>query len=108
MAMVAKKFGDKYSENLNEQQKTLLEKYTRAQVTGDNSEVEKYLDVESQRLYEIVKQADNAKEISSDKIMAERLTEARNILVKTKSEKNIETRIEEIMLFQKLAEEIES
>ena len=107
MSMVAKRFNEKYSQSLGSGQKVLLEKYIRFQVTGDKQPLLDFMAHELSRLGKSLAQAKLMNEVVSDKLMVDKLEEAHQKLVDAQT-KPLEERIEEMMLFQKLAEEIES
>ena len=107
MAMVAKRFEEKYSKTLGPAQKVLLEKFIRFQVTGDGVPLQKFVMEEAGRIGKILDRALAMTEVTSDKAMLEKLTEAKkNFLVVSTFTK--EQLVEEVMMYQKLAEEVES
>lgn len=112
MAMVAKRFTEKYAGSLIPSQKKLLERYIRFQVTGDEKVVKDYLLAEGQRTFQAIDKAASIPEVKSDDVMVTRLQEARTRLSEVMTEVSaygkIEGPVEEMFLFQKLVEEIES
>jgi len=107
MAMVAKRFNEKYSSALNKNQKLLLEKYIREQVTGDIKPLGEMIQSESKRIMDILKRASIMGEFIEDKSMMEKLEEAKKNFP---AGQLLETdkAVEEIMMYQKLVEEVES
>jgi hypothetical protein len=115
MKMMTKRFEEKYSKSFSASQKQLLEKYIRAQVTGDQSALNKFLDEETVRIGKVLAAASTMKEVIEDPEMAKKLEEARNMYLmpehysgKRSWEPTKEQLIEEVMLYQKLVEEINS
>lgn len=105
MRMVAKRFEEKYAKTLNGPQKVLLERFIRYEVTGDKVQLTKFLDSEESRVMAALNRAELMKEIIEDKVMAEKLDEAKRHVIKLGT---LEERVENTMLYQKLVEEIES
>ena len=108
MAMVAKRFQEKYSKSLNSAQKTLLEKYIRAQVTGDEKPLNEFINEESKRISTVLKTARDMKEVRDDAIMSERLDQAEQAFGHMREQKTNEKVVEDVMLYQRLAEEVQS
>lgn len=106
-ALAAKKFGERYGRAFNPDQKRLLERYTKAQMSGDIQGLSRFILTERDRLRTVVNDARALKEIKEDKVMAERLDEARTRLMNLDIAKTDEA-VEEVMLFYKLAEELTS
>jgi hypothetical protein len=105
MKMVAKRFEEKYSKSLATSQKVLLEKFIRYQVIGDAKQLNDYITTETVRILDSIGKAEAMKEVKDDKVMSERLTEAKRHIIKLGT---IDEQVENLMLFQKLADEIES
>jgi len=115
MKMMTKRFEEKYSKSLISSQKMLLEKYIRSQVTGDAQQLNKYLFDEAARIGHELQKATTTKEFIEDPEMTKKLEEARNIYLMPEHYKGVhrwdptkEQLIEEVMLYQKLVEEINS
>jgi hypothetical protein len=106
MAMVAKRFNEKYSKSLIGPQKVLLEKFIRAQVTGDRKPLTEYLTSEQARISQALAKARDLKEVVEDKKMAEKLDEAAGLFNKIIGKGD--DAVEEIMTYQKLVEEVQS
>jgi hypothetical protein len=104
MAMTAKKFHEKYSVSLRPNQKVLLEKFMRSQVTGDNMPLANYLHSEMERIVSSMKKARLIKEIIEDQEMLKKLDEA---LEKFPKECGRDA-VEAVMVYQNLVEELES
>ena len=105
MKMVAKRFEEKYSKSLIGSQKVLLEKFIRYQVVGDKKQLADYIFAESMRVLSSIAKAEVMKEVKDDSVMSARLSDAKQHVMKLGS---IDEQVENLMLFQKLAEEIES
>jgi hypothetical protein len=115
MRMVAKRFEEKYSKALIGPQKKLLEKYIRYQVTGDDSQLAKFLEEEAVRIGKALVTAKNIKEIVDDPVMSKKLQEVRNQFMMPEHANGArswfptrEQYVEEVMMYQKLVEEVES
>ena len=107
MRMVAKRFEEKYSKTLSTPQKKLLEKYVRYQVSGDDKQLSDFLLDEMVRISKSLDAALAMNEFTEDKFMLEKLVEAKK-LFPTVGNKPVDYRVEEVMMYQKLVEEIES
>lgn len=107
MAMVAKRFNEKYSSSFNPHQKKLLERYIRYQVTGDERPLREYVATEHARISKLLFEATMSREVREDPIMLKRLDEARDEWDRNQTTE-LNAGVEKVMLFQKLAEEIES
>jgi hypothetical protein len=107
MALTAKRFQEKYSRALGVPQKSLLEKFIRYQVTGDDGELVRYMDAERDRIDASLRAATSLKEICDDQIMRDKLTEARAGFV-IDDRRSIDDRVEILMNYQHLVEEVES
>lgn len=105
MKMVAKRFEEKYSKSLVGHQKTLLEKFIRYQVTGDEKQLQDFLHKETVRVSDSIARAELMKEVCDDKFMMDKLSEVKRHIIKLGS---IDEQVENLMLFQKLVEEIEA
>ena len=115
MKMMTKRFEEKYSKSLILSQKLLLEKYIRSQVTGDVSQLNNYLFEEAARIGKELQKATTTKEFIEDPEMTKKLEEARSLYLTPEHYKGVkswdptkEQLIEEVMLYQKLVEEINS
>lgn len=107
MKMVAKRFEEKYSKSLIGSQKKLLEKFIRYQVTGDIKQLADLVVSEIKRINESLIRAKTMNEVLTDKVMSEKMEEAHKNLLKTGG-MSMEQQVEEIMMYQKLVEEVES
>jgi hypothetical protein len=108
MAMVAKRFDEKYSKSLSKNQKSLLEKYLRYQVTGDHKPLREFVMSESVRIRDALNKAMTMKEFIEDREMMKRLNEVQTKLTNFANGEFPDERIEETMMYQKLVEEVES
>lgn len=105
MSMVAKRFGEKYNSSLIPAQKNLLEKFIRYQVANDEVPLRLFIEQETKRVREALDAARLMKEITEDPEMVKKLEEARANL---NSHRDITLAVEDLMLYQKLVEEIQS
>lgn len=109
MAITAKKFQEKYTKTLNGPQQVLLEKYIRAQVTGDQKPLFDVINEQMNKIPISLGKARTMKEFIEDPIMMKKLDEATTEWSNISSSgfHKLDETVEEIMLFQKLVEEIE-
>jgi hypothetical protein len=107
MAMVAKRFNEKYSKTLSVSQKKLLEKYIRFQVTGDMKPLTEIVVSELKRINDVLTRASMMREVIEDSAMSKKLEEARQKLL-AEGAMPVEQQVEDIMMYQNLAEEVES
>lgn len=103
-SLAAKKFQERYGGILNRDQKALLERYMKSLMTGDEEHLRRYVEREKVRIQEIMVKARGMKEVREDKIMQDRLEEAKDRFMKIPS--NLDEAVEEIMLYHKLTEEL--
>jgi hypothetical protein len=107
MKMMAKRFEEKYSKSLIGPQKVLLEKFIRKQVTGDSAQLTDFMYKEMIRIDGVLSNALTMKEAVQDKVMRDKLVEAKQMLMATGNHQSDDL-VEKVMMFQKLAEEITS
>ena len=107
MAMMAKRFSEKYNRSLSTSQKSLFERYIRFQVTGDAKPLSESINVEIDYINETLDRAATMQEITEDSAMSQKLTEAKSRLVSVES-MPLEKQVEELMTYQKLVEEVNS
>lgn len=103
--MVTKRFHEKYGNALNIGQKILLEKYTRSIMAENDDIIINKLHEDKENVLSILKSSYNAKEITEDKVMASRLSEAIEKLSSVCSLSR-DNAVEEMMLYHKLVEEL--
>jgi hypothetical protein len=108
MRIVAKRFEEKYTDSLSGPQKKILEKYVRAQVTGDQEPLLKVLAEQTEVITGKLAQARTMKEFFEDKVMADKLEEVTDRWNGSivHGSRGLDERVEEIMVFQKLIEEL--
>lgn len=107
-ALAAKKFQEKYGATLNKDQKVLIEKFMRAEMSGDKAPLARHLQEEKQRILKVLEVKQHDKMFRDDKIMQDRLFESVTRLASNTMEKTDESTLEEMMLYHKLVEELES
>jgi len=105
MAITAKKFQEKYTRSLSAPQQRLLQEYIRAQVTGDDGRLDAVISEERERVMGVLTRAETQKEFVEDPEMLRRLQDARQLMTSPGEQ---DKRVEDLMLYQSLAEEIES
>jgi hypothetical protein len=110
MKMMTKRFEEKYAAQLSAPQKILLEKYIRAHVTGDDKPLFKVINEQSNLIHDKLTKARTMKEVIEDPTMAKKLDEA---IVRWQEKMGsgfhkLDESVEEIMMYQKLVEEINS
>lgn len=99
-------FDKRYGASLNEDQRKLLFRYARSH-SSDDRPLRELLDSELQRIAEKIDGARKMKEFKDDKVMAERLDEAVIRLFEV-PDMPVDGQVQEVLLFQKLVEELES
>jgi hypothetical protein len=107
MRMAAKKFEEKYSRTLSGPQKALLEKYIRAQVTGDTGPLLEGVMKERGRVQAAIEKSFDMQEVKDDHEMERKLTEAYVQLTRSGT-RRLDEEVEDLMLYQKLVEELDS
>ena len=100
-----KKFNEKYSNSLLEEQKDLLSKFIGS-FSDNGIELKVYLSEEIPRLFEIVANSVNTKEISSDNDMLEKTNRVISMLKETSDRKIDKELVFDILKIQNLAKEI--
>lgn len=105
--IVLKKFNDKYGTALNESQRTLLSRYVLATMAEKMDHFAEQMGKERARLLTVLSTAGAMEEFRSDPVMRERLTESVGML-ESMQDMSSESAVEDMLLFQKLAAEIES
>ena len=101
-----KKFNEKYSNSLLEEQKHLLSKFIGS-FSDNGIDLKVYLSEEIPRLFEIVANSVNMKEISSDKDMLEKTNKVISMLKETNNRKINKDLVFDILKIQNLAKEME-
>jgi len=105
--LVLKKFNDKYGTVLNESQRSLLSKYVVSTMTEKFDTFTGIMEKERIRIEEKLLAAEHMEEFRSDPVMQTRLRESMSELRNLK-DLCTESSVEDILLFQKLVEEIDS
>jgi hypothetical protein len=106
-ALAAKKFQERYGDALNAPQKSLLERYVRSIVTGDQSRLTDHLESERRRISGVIDgPARSLREVKEDSVMRERLAEASSRLRELRTSEPDGSIVQEMMLYQKLVEEL--
>jgi hypothetical protein len=106
LSIASKNFNEKYGNSLSKNQKIILENYTRAIVTDDFSSIRKIICDSRDRILGIIERSFLMKEIREDSVMKERMVEAKNILINLDTLKINDSVVQEILLYQKLCEEL--
>jgi hypothetical protein len=107
MALTAKKFQEKWTHSLNPAQKVILEKYIRFIATGDEETFRGFLHKRKSDMTASLNKYVSMKEFATDTVMRQKMDEAVtkfNSLPFGASDEFVQ----EMMLFEKLVEEIES
>lgn len=109
MRMAAKRFEERYNQALCPAQKALLERYVRFQVDGKQERLEGYMAEEHGRVRKAMLVARQMDEVRKDPVMLQRLDEAEGIARTNEGTSlPLDRRVEELLLLQKLAEEVGS
>lgn len=106
--LAQKKFREKYGNSLNESQKRVLNEYSRFLFTDNPGVLRKVLAKDKARVLSTIDESYMTKEVKEDLVMQKRLTEAREILQKMDVGRVNEDVVQEMMLYHKLCEELES
>jgi len=101
-----KKFNERYSNSLLEEQKNLLSKFIGS-FSDNGIDLKVYLSQEIPRLFEIVANSVSLKEVSSDKDMLEKTNKVISMLKETSSRKIDKDLVFDILNIQNLAREME-
>lgn len=107
-ALAAKKFQEKYGQNLSPGQARILERYMRATMSEETGRFEQFLLEEFGRMSKVLENSRLMKEVREDKMMAERLDEAIARIKLDRQHQSLEFMTEEAMLYRKLIEELSS
>jgi hypothetical protein len=105
--LASRRFQQKYADSLSSAQKRLLEGYTRSLV-DDPENFRKDLVERRQVIMDDIAVSLHTKEVADDKLMRERLVEASTILSGLDLSVVTEKAVQEMMLFERLDEEIRS
>lgn len=105
--LAMKKFEERYSGTLNEGQKKTLRKFMNFSMTGNREQFDREMNEEKRVLLDCMKSHRDDSCFSSDNVMLERMNEA---IEKLSSLDDLvsESSVEEILLFHRLREELES
>jgi hypothetical protein len=106
--MASRRFGEKYGNALNSGQRSLLETYVRALVTEDSLPLQKKLGEDRDRIARVLVESFSLKEIQGDPVMKRRYVEAAKKLAAADMSRTDDSLIEEMMLYWKLSEELQS
>jgi hypothetical protein len=101
------KFNDKYDENLNENQKTLLNHYISS-FTDNSLSLKMFLNEEITRLKQSVNKGFSIDEIKNDEEMTEKTTKVLKMLENFKVEQISDELLIKVLKVQKLVEELEN
>lgn len=101
-----KKFNEKYSTALLEEQKELLSKYITS-FSDNGIDLKVYLNEEIPRLFKVVSESVNLPEIKDDKDMLDKTNEVISMLKETAERKIDKDFVHQILKIQNLAKEIE-
>lgn len=109
--MASRIFNERYGKLLLARQKNLLGEYTRLSLYDDNDGIRLLLNNERIRIISEMSKVRQMKELKEDTIMCDRFTQAesklRSMNIKS-STLNIDEYVQEILLYQKLEEELNS
>lgn len=107
--IAVKKFNERYGSTLNESQKNLLSSYINSLSSKNGKQrLTCYLNKQRSKLLEFLKRSHLVKEITSDKLILEKLSNAELKLESMEFEGAGQKEIEGLMLYCKLVEEISS
>lgn len=106
--LAQRKFREKYGNSLNESQKRVLNEYSRFLFTENPGQLRKVLTADKAKILSTISQSYSTKEVKEDIVMQKRLKEACEILQKMDVGHANEDTVQEMMLYHKLCEELES
>lgn len=110
-ALATNKFRNRYRHTLSQRQQKLLEEYAKLSLHGDEKDLNLMLNDEKTRILLVMRKARAMNEFKDDKVMQNRLAEAEEKLKLFGKQNNAmrsEEFVQEIMLYQKLEEELTS
>lgn len=103
-----KKFNERYGKALNRDQKILLETYGKSSMTGNQLPIQRRMAGDRLKVWDVLKRSQDDKDIMADTVMATRLVEAAGKLAKMDTQNVTDEKVEEMLLYWKLAEELTS
>ena len=106
-AIAMKKFEERYSGSLNENQKKTLRRFMNFSMTGNSEQFNREMSEEKTALLETLKKSSDEKYFREDSVMKQRLNEAADKLNSLK-DLTSESSVQEILLYQKLVQEMTS
>ena len=106
--LAAKKFEERYGATFNTRQKSLLELYSRCSLTGDLDRVAARLYEDKKAIGAALEKHRSNSEIEKDQVMKQRYTEALDRLASLDVTKADDSRVEEMLLYWKLVQEVTS
>jgi len=106
-SLAAKRFQETYRNTLSRGQKNMLSKFMGLGLAGDKTRMSKFLNEQRQLLLASLTKHSSSKIINDDPIMKERFSEAL-LMLENHDGGSDEERIQDMMLFKKLIEELES
>lgn len=106
-SLAMKKFEQRYAGSLNEDQKRTLRKFMNYSVTGNSEQFTREMNEEKQKLLGKLSTSKNLTYFKEDKIMLERMNESISFLTNMK-DVSTEKSVQDILLYQKLVQEIDS
>ncbi len=101
-----RKFVDRYGQLLNESQQALLTRFGRALLTKQPRQIREQLLSEKARILGVLRGSRTLKEIKEDEVMVKSLEEAISRLVGMDEGSEPESTVEEMLLYERLAEEL--
>lgn len=106
-AIAVKKFEERYSGTLNESQKKLMRKFMNYSMSGNTEQFSREMEKERQTLVESLSKSLSLDYFRDDNIMKERMNVAIDSLKNLKNMTS-DSSVKEILLYQKLKQEIDS
>ena len=106
-SLAMKKFEERYSGVLSESQKKTIRRFMNYSMTGNKEQFSREMEEERQSLLQKIKESRGLKCFSDDVVMAQRLDEASDTLMKL-DDLSSEDSVQELLLYHKLASEIDS
>jgi hypothetical protein len=107
-SLAEEKFLEKYGKVLSECQKRIIARYIKSLFEDGNKSFKKFAANELSNFKKVLTESISLKEVDSDDIMKERMTKAIERINTINESTNVDELVEEVILYQKLVEEIQS
>lgn len=106
--LAMKKFEERYSGTLNEDQKKTLRKFMNYTITKNDEQFIREMTIERESILKTLSESRGMECFKSDPVMGEKLSEAVNNLRSLDLKENPSKSVEEILMYHKLVQEVRS